>query len=420
MGYDESKAYIDSSHPSSYNVSWMKSILDNTKLSQMTIPGTHNSCALHGICCARTQSWSLPEQMKAGLRYFDIRLRLYNNTLRAFHAFVDQKDTFDIILSYVLHFLEENPSESIIMQIIAEHKSKNCKKTMPELHEEYTKNIKEKIIEYKYKDITMGDIRGKILIIKIFHKSTKYLPGFLIQNNWSVNTRFSINIKKRKIKENFHRALAFKNNNKIFLNYLSCSSDYALMTPYTAAKKCNKLALRYKGRLGIILADYPGEYLIKYLIDQNYINNDKDNDKKTLIKNEDLVYIIHNDTQKYLNLDMNNIENKIYCVKNEIGLTIRHKSNNINRDYFMENDDIILIGKGNNQYEFKIINIYDTSDNIVYDKSIFRLQIIEGEEMKFLENKYENKNSKKQYIFKTTNKPTNFESYFTIHKILGL
>ena len=357
--------------------------------------------------------------MKAGLRYFDIRLRLYNNTLRSFHAFVDQVDTFDVILSYALNFLNQYPSESIIMQLVKEHTDKNCTKKMPELYEEYTKNIKEKIIEYKYKDITMGDIRGKILIIKIFHKSTKYLPGFLIQNNWSVNTRFSINTKKRKIKENFHRALAFKNNNKIFLNYLSCSSDYALMTPYTAAKKCNKLALRYKGRLGIILADYPGEYLIKYLIDQNFINNDKDNDKKTLIKNEDLVYIIHNDTQKYLNLDMNNIENKIYCVKNEIGLTIRHKSNNINRDYFMENDDIILIGKCNNQYEFKIINIYDTSDNIVYDKSIFRLQIIEGEEMKFLENKYENKNSKKQYIFKTTNKPKNFESYFTIHKILG-
>ena len=61
MGYDESKAYSDSSHPSSYNVSWMKSIPDNTKLSQMTIPGTHNSCALHGIRCARTHSWSLPE-----------------------------------------------------------------------------------------------------------------------------------------------------------------------------------------------------------------------------------------------------------------------------------------------------------------------------------------------------------------------
>ena len=151
MGSDGPKAYNDSSHPSSYNTSWMQSIPDSTRLSQMTIPGTHNSCALHGICCARTQSWSLPEQMKAGLRYFDIRLRLYNNTLRAFHAFVDQKDTFDIILSYILRFLEENPSESIILQIIKEHKDKNCNKKISELYNEYIQNVVDKIIEYKYR-----------------------------------------------------------------------------------------------------------------------------------------------------------------------------------------------------------------------------------------------------------------------------
>ena len=117
MRSSENKTYNDSSQPSVYNLAWMQSIPDSTKLSSMTIPGTHNSCALHGICCARTQSWSLPEQMKAGLRYFDIRLRLYNNTLRSFHAFVDQKDTFDIILSYALNFLNQYPSECIIMQV---------------------------------------------------------------------------------------------------------------------------------------------------------------------------------------------------------------------------------------------------------------------------------------------------------------
>ena len=118
MGSEEPKAYSDSDHPKSYNTSWMQSIPDSTKISQMTIPGTHNSCALYGICCARTQSWSLFEQMQSGLRYFDIRLRLYNNTLRAFHDFIDQKDTFDKILFYALNFLEQNPSESIIMQIV--------------------------------------------------------------------------------------------------------------------------------------------------------------------------------------------------------------------------------------------------------------------------------------------------------------
>ena len=117
MGSDEPKAYNDSSHPSIYNPSWMQSIPDSTRLSQMTIPGTHNSLALHGICCARTQTWSLVEQMRAGLRFFDIRLRRINNTLRAYHAFVDQKENFDSILRNVIGFLNRNPTECIIMEI---------------------------------------------------------------------------------------------------------------------------------------------------------------------------------------------------------------------------------------------------------------------------------------------------------------
>ena len=418
MGSSESNAYSGSSHPLSYNLTWMKSIPDSTKLSQMTIPGTHNSCALHGICCAQTQSWSLPEQMKAGLRFFDIRLRLYNNTLRAFHEFIDQKDTFDIILKYAINFLEENPYECIIYQIVQENKPKNCEKRMPEMYEEYIKNVKDKIIEYKNNDITLGSIRGKILMIKIFGGSTRHIRGFFIQNNWTVNTRFVINKKKRKIKENIHRALAFKKDKRIFLNYLSCSSDYAMMTPYTAAKKCNEIALRYKGRLGIILMDYPGEVLIKHLIDQNTLisNNDSLIDR-TIIKNGDLVYIIHNDTQKYFHIDTNNIEKKLYCAKNAMGLTILKKYDN-NRDYFMENDDIILIGRDNYQYEFKIIDIYDSSDKIIYDKSLFKLQIHDNGGIKYLENNYENKNNKKQYIFNTSNKPGNFEYYFIIQKVL--
>ena len=427
MGSSVLKTYNDSSHPSSYNLTWMQSIPDSTKISSMTIPGTHNSCALHGICCARTQSWSLPEQMKAGLRYFDIRLRLYYNTLHSFHGFVDQEDTFDIILSYAINFLNQYPSESIIFQLVKEYDDKNCTKTMPELYEEYIKNIKNKIIEFE-KDITMGDIRGKILVIKIFGRSTTYMPGFVIQNKWSINTRFSLNNKKRKIKQNFHRALAFNNNNKnkkntnskIFLNYLSCSSDYALMTPYTAAKKCNKIALRYKGRLGIVLADYPGEDLIKHLIEQNNFgenNNIIDINNKDIIKEGDTVYIIHNDIQKYLCLNQDNLENNIYCIKEPFGLSIVHKNKNIGRDYFVENDEIYLIGRNNFKYEFKICDINDENDKIIYDKSLFRLQILENNAMKYLENRYENKNSNKQYLIRKTDRPHTYESFFYIKKI---
>ena len=248
MGCNQVKVYNDSSSPSIHKLDWMKNIPDETKLSKMTIPGTHDSCSLFGICCARTQTWSLVEQMRAGLRYFDIRLRRINDTLRAYHGFVDQKETFDHILVYAFDFLEKNPSETIIMEIISEYDPENSKKSFKDLYEEYTQSYQDKIVSYQNKDITLGEIRGKLFVVKVFEGSTSNIPNFLIQNSWSVNFRWYMNKKKRKIKENFHRALSM-NDNRIFLNYLSASSDYAMMTPYTAAKQCNEIAMRYHGRL---------------------------------------------------------------------------------------------------------------------------------------------------------------------------
>lgn len=413
MGSNNEKAYSDSSHPSIYNLSWMKNIPDETKLSEMTIPGTHDSCSLYGICCARTQTWSLLEQMKAGIRFFDIRLRLYNNTLRAFHAFVDQIDTFDTILISALNFLNQNPSETIIMQIITEYKPKNCTKTMPELYEEYTQNYKNDIYVYKNKDVTLGEIRGKIFIIKIFGRSTRFVPNFLIQNNWTVNCRFCMNKKKRRIKENFHRALAIKNS-IIYLNYLSSSSDYAMMTPYTAAKKCNKIAMRYHGRLGIVLADYPGEALINHLISQNLTISKE----KEIIKDGDLIYVIHNDTYKYLFLDNNPEEkNNFYCIKEPEPLFIIHKDRQIGRDFFKVNDIIILSRKDGYQCEFKIGNTYSGNDEIIDDKSIFMIQYNRNGKMMYLYNCYENKDKKKHYLFTYIQNPGSYESFFYIKKI---
>ena len=372
MGCNQVKVYNDSSSPSIHKLDWMKNIPDETKLSKMTIPGTHDSCSLFGICCARTQTWSLVEQMRAGLRYFDIRLRRINDTLRAYHGFVDQKETFDHILVYAFDFLEKNPSETIIMEIISEYDPENSKKSFKDLYEEYTQSYQDKIVSYQNKDITLGEIRGKLFVVKVFEGSTSNIPNFLIQNSWSVNFRWYMNKKKRKIKENFHRALSM-NDNRIFLNYLSASSDYAMMTPYTAAKQCNEIAMRYHGRLGVVLADYPGEDLINHLIQQNF----REPDQKGEIKSGDKIYMIHNDTHKYLCLDKEGHEgNNIYCVKVPTPLTIRHKDPNIGREGFKVGDDIILTNDKGYELEFKIGNTFAKNEDILDDKSIFVLQYL--------------------------------------------
>ena len=413
MGCNQIKIYNDSSAPLIHNMNWMKDIPDDTKLSEMTIPGTHDSMSLFGICCARTQTWTLVEQMKAGLRYFDIRLRRINNTLRAYHGFVDQKETFDSILVYAFDFLEKNPSETIMFEIISEYDAKNCEKSFVELYEEYTQSYKDKIKSYEHRDITMGEIRGKLFVVKVFEGSTSRIPNFFIQNEWSVNFRCYMNDKKRKIKENFHRAISIRNN-QIFLNYLSASSDYAMMTPYTAAKQCNRVAMRYHGRLGIVLADYPGEDLIKHLIQQNF---NRQNIKEE-IKSGDKIYVIHNDTHKYLFLDKNGDENnKIYCVKQPEPLTIRHKNTDINRENFKVGDEIILTGKDGFELEFKIGRTFSGNEEVIDDQSIFMIQFNRNGELQFIECKYENKAKKRHYLFNFTKQDGSYSYYFSMEKV---
>ncbi len=413
MGCNQIKVYNDSSSPKVHYLNWMKDIPDGTKLSEMTIPGTHDSCSLFGICCARTQTWTLVEQMKAGLRYFDIRLRRINDTLRAYHGFVDQKEMFDSILVYAFNFLEQNPTETIIYEIISEYDPLNSTKSFTELYEEYTQPYKDKIKEYQNQDITMGEIRGKLFVVKVFEGSTSHISNFFIQNNWSVNFRWYMNKKKRKIKENFHRAISI-NNQQIFLNYLSASSDYAMMTPYTASKQCNELALRYHGRLGIVLADYPGEDLIKHLIDQNFVSLNS----KVEIKNGDKIYVMHNDTHKYLFLDKEaDMNSNIYCVKQPEVLTIRHKNHDIGRDNFKVGDEIILTNKDGFELEFRIARTFSGNDEVIDDQSVFMIQVSRNNELHYVECLYENKDKKKRYLFNFTKDMGTYSFYFSMKKV---
>jgi len=413
MGCNQVRVYNDSNTPLIHKLDWMKEIPDDTKLSQMTIPGTHDSCSLFGICCARTQTWSLVEQMRAGLRYFDIRLRRIDDTLRAYHGFVDQKETFDRILVYAFDFLDKNPSETIIMEIISEYDVKNCTKSFKDLYEDYTKMYQDKIIPYQNKDITLGEIRGKLFVVKVFEGSTSNIPNFLIQNSWSVNFRWYMNKKKRKIKQSFHRAIAL-NDTKINLNYLSASSDYAMMTPYTAAKQCNEIAMRYHGRLGVVLADYPGEDLIDHLIKQNFIKSEP----KEEIKSGDKIYMIHNDTHKYLFLDKEGHEgNHIYCVKNPTELIIRHKNENIGRDNFKVGDEIILRNGDGVEFEFKIGKTFDKNETILNDQSIFMIQYMKDNELKYIECLYENKVKNRRYLFNFNTNMGSYSYYFGMKKV---
>lgn len=51
----------------------MRNVPDNRSVSHMTIPGTHDACAISSLKFTGCQDISIADQLKLGIRYFDIR-----------------------------------------------------------------------------------------------------------------------------------------------------------------------------------------------------------------------------------------------------------------------------------------------------------------------------------------------------------
>ena len=119
---------------------WMSRVSSSKKLSEMSIPGTHDSmtgdtsigshtnwCTKIPVntCCA-CQSASLWSQLASGIRFLDIRLRCYNNKMWLYHGSISLGMDFKSVLSTIRKFLRYYPSETVIMSYQRDHADYKC------------------------------------------------------------------------------------------------------------------------------------------------------------------------------------------------------------------------------------------------------------------------------------------------------
>lgn len=112
------------------NPEWMSKVPDGVSLSSLSIPGTHDTLTFDLVEneVFQCQNHNLKTQLRAGLRYLDIRGRLvYNATsdspndepanIGIYHGHVSTGYTFQDVLLTVFAFLDQNPSEGIVMRV---------------------------------------------------------------------------------------------------------------------------------------------------------------------------------------------------------------------------------------------------------------------------------------------------------------
>lgn len=107
---------------------WMAELSDDLLLSEITLPGTHDSATqfVSFSDMARCQDKSIYDQLRLGTRFLDIRLKRVGGSLQAVHSTANcrieenpksAKLCLEDILAVCRHFLEKHPTEAIVMSI---------------------------------------------------------------------------------------------------------------------------------------------------------------------------------------------------------------------------------------------------------------------------------------------------------------
>lgn len=106
---------------------WMGWLSDDLRISELSIPGTHDTMSKCGTDIVECQSLKLEQQLNAGIRVLDIRARRIWNHFDITHGCNQQGDNcwnlliehyeFDDVLCRTANFLDDNPTETVIMRV---------------------------------------------------------------------------------------------------------------------------------------------------------------------------------------------------------------------------------------------------------------------------------------------------------------
>lgn len=259
-------------------MNWMAALGDEMTLSQLSIPGTHESGARHGGPAAQCQNLTITQQLNAGIRFLDMRCRYFNDQFEIHHGPFYQHMNFGQVIADVTAFLRAHPSETVIMSVM----------------EEYSRTgnaFEQRFNRYVANDPTrwylgtnvpsLGQARGKIVLLRRFSGSTGL--------DWNDGSRIRVQ-DQYEVSRDSEKWTAIMNlfdemrgtpstsSSKLFLNYTSAYSYTRSFTeplfPFGMSQRINPKTKSYlgaapKGRYGIVVMDFADSDLVGRVFGKN-------------------------------------------------------------------------------------------------------------------------------------------------------
>ncbi len=291
---------------------WMKNLSDNTLISEINLPGTHDSCTcrVQFAFLSKCQKMNITQQLNAGIRYLDIRVEKDGEKLKLVHDIADCKNPknkskklfLDDVINDCKNFLSQNPTEAILF-CYKRDDGANQEETFDTFFKNHLEN---ESVWYKENRIpTLKEIRGKIVLLNrdnvdksneiytdfntginlstwVYQKENVeriYETAELLSRNGSITGKaFTVqDLYGLTPQKKWDLAvLPFLKNppeaNNILITFFSCGSLF--YNPKRSAEYINKrladVPLEKGKKYGWIILDYPTEKFIKEIINSNF------------------------------------------------------------------------------------------------------------------------------------------------------
>ncbi len=290
----------------------MTSLPDNTRISEINLPGTHDSCAfrVQFPLLSKCQNKTIKEQLNSGIRFLDIRVEKIREKLKLVHDIADcknpEKPREKLYLEDVINdckcFLRENPTETILLSYKRDDGA-NQEETFDTFFEIYLKNDPFWYTENRIP--LLKEVRGKIVFINrdnIDKNNPEYTDfntginlstwvyqkenveriyevaellsrdGAITGKSFTVQDLYGLTPQK---KWDLAVLPFIKNPPKtddILITFFSCTSLF--YNPKRSAKHINKklanITLENTKKYGWIILDYPTEKFAKEIINSNF------------------------------------------------------------------------------------------------------------------------------------------------------
>jgi len=221
----------------------MKSVPDSVFLKDMSIPGTHDTVTytISWSDDVQTQSMDLYTQYVAGIRVVDIRCRHINDGCAIHHGAIYLHKNLEDVLHDTVLFLRDHSSETILMQMNNgdEYTPDGNSSPWPQCF--YKTYMTNPIYNNSFwfppnRNIeptspTLGEVRGKIVVLQSFPNAPPNGVGWLglntasfkTQNDWIVQTTGDLYGKWEKVRDQIDSAAGSNRSisPSFYMNYLS-------------------------------------------------------------------------------------------------------------------------------------------------------------------------------------------------------